>query len=271
MDWPRLKTVLIVLFLVINIGLLANIHYTEYTKNVVPNADIDHVVTLLANNGVYVDEHTVPDRRDVLRGYTLTAVVEEKRRAAEALLGPEAEMLLSEDSTVAQYQKDDAQLWLWDDFRLLWEDSVFSGNVSRKQAQEIAEKLTAEGYGITSLPQWDNEEEGQYCFRQTLDGIPVEDTMLAVTLTEDGARAEGVWLMGRPQRNGEEQVTDGVTALTMYPILQQNIEGRTIESVQLIYRISSETAGNRIIPVYRVTDDAGQVLDWDPMGGRQIK
>lgn len=271
MDWPRLKTVLIVLFLVINIGLLANIHYTEYTKNVVPHGDIAHVAALLENNGVQVAEEIVPKQRDVLRGYTLTAVVEEKRRAAQALLGQQVELLLNEDNTVAQYQSGEAQLWLWDDFRLQFENPSFAGACTRKEAERIAEKLTAEGYGMVPLPQWDNEEDGQYCFRQTLDGIPVEDTMLAVTLTQEGARAEGVWLMGRPQKNGEEQVTDGVTALAMYPILQPEGQGRTIQSVQLIYRISAETAGNRVIPVYRVTDDTGWTLDWEPMGGRQIK
>lgn len=271
MDWPKLKTVLIVLFLVINIGLLGNIHYTEYAKNVVPSADIAHVITALQTNGVTVDEDTVPDRRDVLRAYNLTAVVEEKRRAAEALLGIDAEMVLNEDSTVAQYQKDGAQLWLWDDFRLQWDDPAFEEEPSRKTAQRIAEKLTAEGYGMIPLEAWDNEEDGQYCFRQTLDGIPVEDTMLVVTLTEGSARAEGVWLMGRPQRSGEDQVADGITALMMYPILQTQPQGRTITDVQLIYRISTETAGSRIIPAYRVMDDLQQTVDWDPLAGREIQ
>lgn len=271
MDWPRLKTVLIVLFLVINIGLLANIHYTEYSKNKVSDADIQNVISALQNSGVTVDEDTVPDRRDVLCAYTLNAMVEEKRRAAEALLGTDAELVLNEDSSVAQYEKDGAQLWLWDDFRLQWEAPEFSGGTDRKTAQQIAEKLTAEGYGIIPLPEWDNEEEGQYCFRQTLDGIPVDDTMLVVTLQQGSARAEGIWLMGRPQRSDEEQVSDGITALMMYPILSAQPEGRTIVSVQRIYRISTETAGSRVIPVYRVTDDQQQTVDWDPLGGRQIQ
>lgn len=271
MDWPRLKTVLIVLFLVINIGLLANIHYTEYTKNVVPGTDIAHVITALQNNGVTVEEDTVPDQRDVLRAYTLNAIVEEKRRAAEALLGSDAQLVLNEDSTVAQYEKDGAQLWLWDDFRLQWENPGFSGETGRKAAQEIAEKLTAEGYGIIPLEERDNEEEGQYCFRQTLDDIPMVDTLLVVTLQPNNAQAEGVWLMGRPQRNGEDQVSDGITALMMYPVLYDQPQGRTITNVQLLYRISAETAGSRIIPVYRVTDDRQKTVDWDPLAGREVK
>lgn len=86
MNFQRAKTILIFIFVFVNIFLLLVYNFFILNKKTI---DTDTLITVLSNNNVYVDESLIKDRDITLKGVEVKNLVNDKENLLSSFLGKE--------------------------------------------------------------------------------------------------------------------------------------------------------------------------------------
>ena len=87
MNWGRVKTVLIILFLCTDIFLLAIYLTSEYSSSTIPSDVIASTVQVLKNNGIQVDPSVIPQKIQSAPHFEAVNVINSREEFAKKLLG----------------------------------------------------------------------------------------------------------------------------------------------------------------------------------------
>lgn len=118
MDWPRIKTILILLFAVINLVLWGNIQWMEYEKFTVDDQTLRATVQVLQNNGVEIQQQLISPKRQVMQSGTVRFTGPYKEQAAKRLLGEDAILVPEEEAATATYHSSQGVLSLKDSYEV---------------------------------------------------------------------------------------------------------------------------------------------------------
>lgn len=275
MDWPRIKSVLIVLFLIINIVLICAIFYNEHEKSLVKEENVADAVAVLQKNGVTMEDNLISRQKDVWCSYEIELGMEEKNNIAQDLLQGELQEQTSADNITTTYQGEQGALSINEknqvNFSGSWGGEASTEQEQEKLAQQFAEKLTSKGCSIKLQEKEYNNGEGTFTFVQILEGVPVSNAVLQVKVTADGVqRAEGTWLMGKLETLEEKRRTDSLSALLLYPVYSGEQKAERITGLEKAYCITVDTAGARVVPAYEMTDSAEKIWLVDAFYGTQL-
>ncbi len=194
MNWGRVKTIFIILFLISDLFLFGILVDSEWRQGVTSPEVIDSTVQILKNNGIGIDADVIPKKvsdvpyaeaENVITGYDSFAklllgdnMVKMQEIAYES---PEGVITFSGNSfsfsSKAQASPDAA--------------------ASEKEAESIAAEFLSElGFNLKNSEKHIEKTDAGYnvTFVCTIDGLPVFDTSVAVGISGNAvASASGVW------------------------------------------------------------------------------
>ena len=217
MEWSKIKNIILLILLSVNLFLVVLLVYEEGRSAQYLSGIRESTIQVLEKNGISVDGEILPDDLDLVALETGRDRQAERERA-QALLGEVTEE--SQGGSVI-YQGESGQLRIsrsGSEFSAQLEPGAFPlGEAEPAQhAAALLQQLGLEGQVIGIL-----EEEGRVCVtvRQTWQQIPVF-TCLAVLVYEDGCLVQiqegGRCLPGTPSQAGDRQSISVDTALLRF-------------------------------------------------------
>ncbi len=257
MDWYRIKTVLIVLFLAINLFLAALLGYESYSENRANRARTAAAVQTLEKSGIKI-EGDVSAAAPRLRALTLENPYADKFAFATRILGGEPTQLGTSfrrnGNTVTFLEKGFSYV-----------GSVPSVSPDKKSIKAMKSSLEAMGFSMRYAK--GALSDGAVLFTQKVDKVPLFGCALRVWPGEGGkpARMEGTWA-NIVDTVGEKQKIS-IAAEALLAFLQEGThEGQTVKRAECGYAILLGADGYRTadaVPAWRIETADGAASFYD--------
>ena len=262
MNWGRIKTILILLFLVTDIFLAFTIRSAENKeKNVTPEV-INAACEILSARGISADKSVIPSKIPSLPVLQADNAVTAYGDFAELILGEGAI-----DAADGVYRKEDALLtFSGDSFTYENKKELKEGGaVNPKELQNsVFRRLAALGFDLSDA-RVIHSSAGNGLLKMTIRDYykktPVFSSELTVTANKDGiAYVSGRWYNKRP--GGQSNLLKSTAAVLVDFAADYNGETPvTISSVELGYNLSDSEVYHKsasLIPVNRIILDSGK-------------
>lgn len=107
MQWSRVKTILIVIFIIVNIYLLINYFHSSQNGVTVSPAVVDDAVSILSSNSIQIDKRVIPTTSPQVRVFDVANLYGSNESIAEVFLG---EGYFKNDQSV--YNLENKSLWI---------------------------------------------------------------------------------------------------------------------------------------------------------------
>lgn len=257
MDWYRMKTILIFLFLGINLFLAALLGYEIYAEHQTAKAQTESAVLALGRGGITVSAE-IPAARKRLRSLSIENPCADKEAFASLLLGEGAE-------TDGEYYRKDGKI-------LRFTENGFSyiGTSSAVYAEKkhiASTKKALESMGLSMRYAKGHIEDGAVVFTQTIDKVPLFGSSLRIFPSSDGSvsKAEGTWanVLGT---SGEKNRISGA-AKPLLAFLQEGTHGgETVTGIECGYAVLLSAGGYRTasaVPAWRIETAGGTAAFYD--------
>ncbi len=247
MNWSRIKTVLIGLFLVMDVFLLIFNTALRHQERTVSDRVIDDTLTVLSQQGLTVS-----------RALLCAETPHMSRLSAENVLADEAAFL---GRVLGSGYEKDGQT-----FSRSGKTVILSGNtfVFREKrtiasADEAFRWLSDNGFDLSDTAQ--TEYQGQYVFRTMYDKLEVFGSRITVSQAGDEAVAEGSFLYIRGTENEKKSRPRHIT-FVLPRLLKEGVSNAEIVGIYPGYmcaqgtkeRFTEATAN----PVYRIVLSTGE-------------
>ncbi len=257
MDWYRMKTVLIFLFLAINLFLGALLGYESFAEHKSAKERTEGTVTVLQNGGVSVSAQ-VPTSARRLRALTLENPYADKAAFASRLLGEGA--TASGDG----YEKDGESVRFMDK-GFVYQSTATALTADKKHIAAMKKALESMGFSMRYAK--GSLEDGTVVFTQIIDKVPLFGCRLSVSPASDGsvAKMEGTWANVQDVNGEKKQVSIAAQALLAF--LQEGThEGETVKRIECGYAVLLSPGGYRTadaVPAWRIETENGTVAFFD--------
>lgn len=259
MNWPRVKTILIFLFLAVDLILLATIIVPSVGLSHIPQETIGHTMALLESKGISISEDVIPTRRESLGIVELYNLWPDKSKLAQKLVG-------TTDSS-------DGKTFINQSKSLVLSDSQFEYKNSLGE-KSIAHELIDMGIDVR-----DNlYEQGESSLRswQSVDGKKIFESEIYAYQEDSVITVSGYWIF--PDRengiitNTPDTLLDITGVLIDFisnPLRDDNIR---ITSVELGYSAGSAYRDTThklvsVSPAYKINTDTGAYYIYDALSG----
>ncbi len=255
MNWYRIKTILIFLFLAINLFLAAHLGVDSLSKTQVAKEQGKTVARALTENGIAV-EGEIPYKTPRLDTLTLENPKADPEQFARSVLGEKAIRMggtwRREGKTLTILEKG-----------FLYE----SGQAPVRPDKNTVSKMKAALEGMGFPMGYAKGQAGQEAvtFVQIIDGAQLFESTITVYPAADGtvSRIEGAWANVQPGKRQRTPVKSAADALLQF--LQEGKKG-TISRVACGYAVLRAEAGYRTadaVPVWRVECADGTIHYYD--------
>lgn len=191
MQWNRVKTILIVIFIIVNIYLL--IHYFNSSQNgisVSPSV-LDDTVSILQNTNINIDKRIIPTTAPEIRVFDVTNFYGPKESLAQAFLG---DGYFKNDQSV--FKMENKTLWVNEgNFDLIVEQendpdisslNDLSEESCRKYADSIINEYKLDGNYAEFISSSVENGVRTLLYKQEFDEKIVVDTSLSIVINEKG-------------------------------------------------------------------------------------
>ncbi len=258
MDWYRIKTVLIFLFLAINLFLAALLGYASISENRVNRQKTEAATEMLAKGGITVSAE-VPYKKVKLGSLTLENPLADPHGFAGRVLGGET---VQEGDTFRLGN----QILSVSERAFTYESGVPGVTPSKKSAKAV--KKCLENMGFSMKYAQSRIEGDAVIFTLRADKVPLFGYSLSVFPTSDGtvARMEGTWVNIKTESKNKAQTRNAADALLAF-LQEGNHAGKEITRVERGYGVlleESETFRNAdAVPVWRIETADGTVRYYD--------
>ena len=165
MEWHRVKTILIALFSIINIGLLLNITYTDYALKNISDKTLEDIVHVMEERGVLIDKKIIPAKKIEMKKFVLETSVEEESALAAGIFKFEESFVDAEGALVFKGGKNNLRLFDGINIDFLGE-YITEGFLPDEQsavkiAKQFAEKMSPDGILLELLDVIESPEIGR--------------------------------------------------------------------------------------------------------------
>ena len=252
MNWYRIKTVLIFLFLAINIFLLTLLGAESLSKTRAAKEKGEAAGAALAQNGISV-EVPVPYKTPKLGTLTLENPKAEPETLAERILGGRAVQ-------VGDAWRREGKILVLQERGFRYDSGMEAVIPEKKDVSRLREELSNMGFSMEYAKGY---REGEaVVFVQMPDGVQLFESALSVYPTADGtiARMEGVWANITKKNYERRAIKPAADALLAF--LRSGERGK-ITAITCGYAVLRAEDGYRTadaIPVWKVETADGAVF-----------
>lgn len=260
MEWAKLKNIIILILLLVNVFLLIMVGTQERSSARHREQTISDAVSVLERGGIQLDRANVPEELE------LTPMTVERDQEAEAAL---AAALLGEcdssDLGSGRYAYRGARGWA--EFRSNGSFSVAFQNGAWKTGNSGAEETDAlalmEQVGLASVLLSREESGGQVTVTlcQTWQELPVYSCRIELAYADGRLQSiSGQRLMGTPQASGEKSELITVPTALLRVLNGINNLGDICNEITAMtpgYLLTVSADATRLIPIWYVTTDTG--------------
>lgn len=266
MSWSRLKNIIIIILLLLNLFLLGLVGFIRLRSARYEASALSEAAAVLELNGIQVQRDGLPESM----GLAAVTVARDTRREAAlaaALLGSEVESQSSGGGLyVYRSPMGEASFRSNGEFSVTFSQSLPASDLDRSsQARVLLEGL--------DLEFWQVEEDGVFVTAaQALHGacvysggyLPLGQSVLGITFIYDTqgrlASASGLLLMGGSAKDSDsrEPLSVPTALIAFFSFTVDNGEVcQAIRSMTPVYRASTSADPIRLTPVWRITTDTG--------------
>ncbi len=263
MAWPKLKNIIILLLLGVNLCLLAVLAGRELSASRIEGRALADAVAYLREQGVQVDEGQLPDAA-ALQPQNVSRDIQQEQALAAALLGGEVSAQARGAGVYRYYNSSGSvQFHSSGEFSAQFSDGAFPLGEREPQdhAGDILSRLGFQGELIARLGA-DGEESQSLTFRQIWQGIPLLNCQ--ATLNYEGGSlvsiTAGRRLFGQPQPDAAQAPITAATALMRF-YTGLNALGDVCSQVNAVtqaYTVTATLADPApLTPVWYIDTDTG--------------
>ncbi len=238
MNWSKIKNIMIIILVLINLFLILNIAFSRYMSQALPEGMVDSFENILLKHGITVDEKALPSLYEMRSIVSASAF--EIDRLTEIFIGEKVQYVSEGGSLVAP--GDDKKLSVRGnkiEFTTL-KESV------NKNERDILSKIEELGLGCEGM--YFDEITGYV--KMKLDSIDIEGMYLDVYLDKAGevASLSGVW--PKIETEGHKEKVSVIQAVNS--ICVQLPKGSHITEVEKAYVLESTDRGFEVKNAWRV-------------------
>ena len=271
MYWSRVKTILIFLFLFLDIVLAGFIWVTDFDEMEIARVEIEDTVAVLQKNGIEISADIIQDKRESLGIVEIETVWANREMFAKNFLGDEYKT--TGEST---FENDGGKLYV-NEREFLYNTNIHTismpdGNVAQKELEKINIDIDAEKGEMSG---------GRLKFLQEIDGKSIFETGIYVK-TANGKLAEvsGYWLLTEEEEKAAKKNPELLTSITGVlisfvenPIYDRN--GDKIVSIETGYStgdILPDTTHKlvSVVPAYKITLQNGDFAMYGAINGELL-
>ena len=259
MNWPRVKTILIFLFLLVDIILLASIIVPSVSLSRIPQETINNTVEVLAKRGIEISPESIPSRRENMGIVELYNLWPDRQALAGKLLG-EAETI---DGITF---KEGTKTLTLDDSGLKYENT----NTENKPAFELIEM------GINVRDSVYEEGEDSLRLWQTVDRKKLFESEIYASKEGNRVSVSGYWIFSDREngviKNTPDTLLDVTGVLIDFinnPLRDAEVKITSVEigySAGRIYR-DVEHKLVSVSPAYKISTETGAYYMYDALSG----
>lgn len=266
MSWSKLKTIIILILLLLNLFLLGLVGFIRLRSARYEASALSEAAAVLELNGIQVQRDGLPESMK-LAALTVARDTRQEAALAAALLGGEVESQASGGGLYV-YRSPMGEA----SFRSNGEFSVTFSQSPSVSAPDRSGQVRALLEGL-DLELWQVDEDGaSVTAAQSLNGacvysggyLPLGQSVLGITFTYDAqgrlASASGLLLMGASANDpdGREPLSVPTALIAFFSFTVDNGEVcQAIRSMTPVYRASTSADPIRLTPVWRITTDTG--------------
>lgn len=175
MYWSRVKTILIFLFLALDIFLFGYIIYSEYDETEITITEIENTVAVLKNNNIKIDAALIPAKTTALGIVEMNSIWTDSDRLAAMILGSGKEKI---SDTI--YHKDDKCFEIFEDGFSYTSNAKNISNPSVAAAADMLKSINIEVEKKDGIL-----KENEVIFTQKIDDFPIFETQISVKTSKD--------------------------------------------------------------------------------------
>ena len=257
MHWTRVKTILIIVFLVIDLVLISGIIMTSYTVPVIDDTLIEDTISILERNNVRVEKNVVPKTIPSMGVAELKNVWTDNEKAAALLTGGSSTKSVSFSGS----------------------EFYFTNTAPEPvNASKTAYKQALEAMGIYAGESFIEIADGKISARQSIDGNVIFETGVFAETAENGgiSAANGYWILSDSANSVSKKTPSQLTPVTSIlinftenpyknPAGEEIILIETGYSLGTIYRDTQHKLVS-VIPAYKITCSSGYFM-YDALSG----
>lgn len=248
MHWSRVKTILIFLFLFVDIILAGYILMNVYSPEKISDSTIRETKQILSRSGITL-ETEIPSRVERMGTVEMESIWPDNQRLAEKLLGAAAVR------TAGGYTNGEDTLTVSEGAFML------SASASAADNGEIFDFLRSRG--IAAEEKYAGEASDNMFMRQTIDGKPIFETGVSFSVNGDEALLEGYWIIS--EKPGSMSKKNEVKLLPITSVLIDfianphiNKNGETITAIETGYTLGvpQHDVQHKLVsvfPAYKIT------------------
>ena len=265
MYWYKVKSALIILFLAINIFLLARIGYVAYSENRQKQQELTTIVSVLRRDNVTISEAIIPSGSVKLNSLSVENILTDENTFVSAILG---KGILIADKEAHSYSSGSETLEISGN-RFYYHNSAAGMNVTPNQenAEQIKLWLSEKGFYTDQVKY--TLDTTRISYRIMPGGNQFFDAEITVIPGERGVISmSGSWVT--PSLNTDTEykpgpATDALIAFYRDPDRPQQCEISSIRAGYGVwlgdYTVSYKTA--EAVPVWRIKLSNGQSFYYD--------
>lgn len=280
MNWGRAKTILIVMFLAVDIFLLCVLLQTRSDYEQLPKETVQKTVQILQENGIQIRSEVVPKKRTKNQNIMMENTFSNPVQAADLMLGMYEIKLSDEENHEYLFENEEATLKVNNTFFAYnsKKQVVPYGQGERPDIKAVQEQLKRLGFKASEFA----VVEGQHS-AGLFEGhvIPlyknkrIYGISMNVKADQEGILTlEGHWFSSAESEGyGNEALLD-ITAVLVNLIYREDRWPKAIETIESCFYTSGDYLESReisAIPIYVITDQNGKQKYFDARIGNEIE
>ena len=268
MNWSRVKTVLIILFLCTDIFLLATYLTSKYSSSSISPEVIESTVEVLENNGIWLDPSVIPQKTPEVLSLDAENIVSDLEAFAKMVLGADfSKVDFGYESAVGKltFFGDRFNFTKNPNFDVLVDSIPIT---DEKMAKDTAiSSLQSLGFNLENAEITVKKDEAGYtvALQNFANSLPIFNSEVTVTLSKTGITSiSGIWFNEAESQNGSNDIKRITSALIDFiPDVTSPAEITEIELGYNIFDKASYHKSATLIPVWKVTlkDGTTHLLD----------
>ncbi|MBQ7986248.1 MAG: two-component system regulatory protein YycI [Clostridia bacterium] len=268
MNWSRVKTVLIILFLCTDIFLLATYLTSKYASSTISPDVIESTVEVLENNNIKVDSAIIPQKIPSALSLDADNVISDYEAFARKVLGSELSAIdFGYESMAGKVT------FFGDRFNFVRNTSLdvltdLMPVTDEKMAKDVTiSSLQQLGFDLENAEISTEKTDAGYTvtLENQAGSLPIFNSQVVVTLSKSGITSvSGIWFNEAPSQGGNINIKSITSALIDF--IPSVIAPAEITEIQFGYNIFDKASYHKsstLIPVWKVTlkDGSTHLLD----------
>jgi len=283
MNWGRAKTILIVLFLALDVFLLVILMRTRLSSLQISEDTVIKTAHILQEHGIHITPEQFPVQRKANRNVILKNYFETPSQAAEQLLGRHFDTLLFDSEAHAyRYENQEATLCI-NGTTFTYEvkrqpSSLVREGTIEKETERILHLLESMGFAKETLApiSFSKTEKGY-----SLEVVPVYKkarvygVVMHITADNEGILTiSGNWFTPVATEQQENERLLDVTTVLVNLMYRPELQGIRVERLESGFLVHDDFLSSReiaAVPVYILTEKKGERFYVDARTGVQMQ